>query len=320
MSAKIENLESEINEEEIKPLEEVIVEGDDLDEETEDGSGEDTEESSDGDIANSDEEVFSLEAESPTDEDDELDEEEIAKAPKWAKNLRKQTAIQSKKNKEQNEKIKELQAIVDSKNVPAVDETAPVLGKRPNVEDYEYDAEAFNVALDKWIEQKQKVDAYSSKIRNVEEKAKEEWKTKENRYYELKSKLRSDSVSEEEINEYEKKALSILSDSQQRVIVEDCDNPALVIANLGKYPEKLREFAGNKKLISFAVAVAKFETKVGDKRERKRKAPSPEVIPKSTSTSKGVSAEEQRLEREAVKTGNRTKLINYRQKQRIKGK
>ena len=313
MSAEIENLESEINEEEIKPSEEVIVTDDDLDEETEDGSGEDADESSDGDIENSDEEVFSLEAESPTDEDEELDEEEIAKAPKWAKNLRKQTAIQSKKNKEQNEKIKELQAIIDSKNVPVVDETAPVLGKRPNVDDHEYDADAFNVALDKWIEQKQKVDTYNQKVKFAEEKAKEEQKVKLNRYDELKSKLRSDLLSEEDIVEYEKKAMSILSPAQQQMILDECNNPALVIANLGKHPSELRNLAG-KTPIKFVIGMVKFEEKSVVKRERKRKAPDPESIPKSTSTSTGISAEEKRLEKEAIRTGDRTKLIEFRRK------
>jgi hypothetical protein len=110
-----------------------------------------------------------------------------------------------------------------------------------------------------------------------------------------------------------------LNDVQQAVIVKAADNPALVLYSLGKHPAKLAELSQITDPLKMAAAVARLEG--GLKVMPKRKPPEPEEIASGTaSVSHGKDKELERLEKEAERTGDRTKLIAYKARQKSQAK
>ena len=110
-------------------------------------------------------------------------------------------------------------------------------------------------------------------------------------------------------------AQEVFNVTQQGVILQGADNPALVIYALGKNPKKAADLAQINDPVKFAFAVAKLEKEL--KVTNRKAAPAPErVIQGSGRVSGAVDSTLERLRAEAEKTGNYTKVLQYkRQKQ-----
>ena len=98
---------------------------------------------------------------------------------------------------------------------------------------------------------------------------------------------------------------------QQGMIVQGAENPALLVYALGKNPKKAKELASITDPVKFAFAVAKLETNL---KVTKRKASSrPESKINGTGRPSGsVDNTLDRLRAEAEKTGNYTKVSQYK--------
>ena len=85
----------------------------------------------------------------------------------------------------------------------------------------------------------------------------------------------------------------------------------------GKNKKKLEELSSIKDPVKFAFAVAKVEAQL--KVTNKKRIPKPETTIKSSGGSaSAVDSTLERLREEALKTGNMTKLHEYKRKQRNK--
>lgn len=246
----------------------------------------------------SDEVVVSIGEEAPP-------AEEEQRAPEWVRELRKA-------NREKERRIRELEARLQT---TAQTENKPVaLGPKPKLEEFDYDADRFEQALDAWHDRKRQHDLQTEMVRQAELQQHQAWQAKLDSYSKAKAELR--------VRDYEDAeaiAQEVFNVTQQGVILQGAENPALVIYALGKNPKKAAELAKNTDPVKFAFAVAKLEKEL--KVTNRRAAPAPERVIQGTGRVSGaVDSTLERLREEAARTGNMTKVIQYKAQRRAASK
>lgn len=269
-----------------------------------------------------DEEVTgSQEEESSEEEDDEdgvivtigdekppVEDEEEKTAPKWVKDLRKQT-------KEQAKRIRELEQEREAAKSSAVPKV-PELGPKPTLDDCDYDAEEFETRLTAWHDRKRQVEQAKADEQKQIEAQQQEWQGRLTTYAKAKEGLKV-----RDFDDAESTVLSTLSVTQQGIIVQGADNSALVVYALGKNPAKAKELAGITDAVKFAFAIAKLETQL-KVQAKSKSAPAPEgkIRGGGAAISGSVDSNLERLRAEAEKTGDYSKVTQYRKQQREKQK
>jgi hypothetical protein len=226
--------------------------------------------------------------------------EEHTPAPEWVKELRKT-------NRELQRQNRELQGRLQA----APPETKPVvIGNKPKLEDHDYDADKYEEALANWFERKRQADDANAKQEAEVMNQQKAWQAKLDGYGKAKAELRV-----KDFEDAEEVAQQVFSITQQGVLLQGADNPALVVYALGKNPAKAKELAEIKDPVKFAFAVAKLEKDL--KVTNRRQAPAPERIVSGTGRSSGaVDSTLERLREDAARTGNMTKVIAYKAQKR----
>ena len=254
------------------------------------GEDQDTE-SNEGD---SDEVIVSIGEEAPP-------PEEQTHAPEWVRELRKT-------NRELQRQNRELQGKLQS---TAQTETKPVvLGKKPSLEEHDYDADKFEAALADWFERKRQADEAPAKQEAEVMNQQKAWQAKLDGYGKAKAELRV-----KDFEDAEAVAQELFNITQQGVVLQGADNPALVIYALGKNPKKAKELSDIKDPVKFAFAVAKLEKEL--KVTNRKAAPPPERVVSGTGRVSGaVDSTLERLREEAARTGNMTKVVQYKAQKR----
>jgi desulfoferrodoxin (superoxide reductase-like protein) len=278
-------------EDEGRSTEQTTDEQQSIDDQSEDQSTEDGE-------GDSDEVIVSIGEEAPP-------PEEQTHAPEWVRELRKT-------NRELQRQNRELQGKLQS---TAQTETKPVvLGKKPSLEEHDYDADKFEAALADWFERKRQADESNAKQEAEVMNQQKAWQAKLDGYGKAKAELRV-----KDFEDAEAVAQELFNITQQGVVLQGADNPALVIYALGKNPKKAKELSDIKDPVKFAFAVAKLEKEL--KVTNRRAAPPPERIVSGTGRVSGaVDSTLERLRAEAEKTGNMTKVIQYKAQKRAASK
>jgi desulfoferrodoxin (superoxide reductase-like protein) len=227
--------------------------------------------------------------------------EEQTHAPEWVRELRKTNRELQRQNRELQNKLQ----------TTAQTETKPVvLGVKPKLEDHDYDADKFEAALADWFERKRQADEANARQEAEVMNQQKAWKAKLDGYGKAKAELRV-----KDFEDAEAVALELFNITQQGVMLQGADNPALVVYALGKNPKKAKELSDIKDPVKFAFAVAKLEKEL--KVTNRRAAPAPERIVSGTGRSSGaVDSTLERLREEAARTGNMTKVIQYRAQKR----
>ena len=230
---------------------------------------------------------------------------EEPRAPDWVRELRKSHRELQRKNKE-------LEAKLSSQSV--VPASVPTLGKKPTLEDHDYDAEKFEASLADWYERKRQVDEAAAKARIAEEEQKKSWQSKLDAYGKAKTELKVRDF--EDAEDVTQQALDV---TQQGIVLQGADNPALLVYALGKNPKKAAELGAIKDPVKFAFAVAKLEKDL--KVTQRKSAPPPErVVQGNAGTSGSVDSSLDKLRAEAERTGDYTKVMRYKAQMRAKGK
>lgn len=251
----------------------------------------------DADVEGDDDEVtITIGDTQPAPEDD-------GKAPPWVRELRKQ-------NKEKDRVIRELQGKLAAKEpVPA----AVVVGEKPTLESCGYDAEKFESDLEGWHERRRQAESQREDEERKERTARETWQQRLQTYDQAKSKLKvRDFASAEDA------VSATFSTVQQGIILSGADKPEVVIYALGKNPAKAKELAAITDPVKFSFAVAKLETQL---KVARRQAPEPEIVPRGGSGGAGAAVVDNQLERlrlEAEKTGDYSKVHEFKQQLRAK--
>lgn len=221
--------------------------------------------------------------------------EEQARAPDWVRDLRKA-------NREKDRRIRELEARISQ---PAASQPE-TLGPKPTLSGMDYDEEKFSAALDAWHDRKRAIDARAAQAEQQQAAAQQAWQAKLDAYSRAKAALKV-----RDFDDAEGVAQDTLSATQQGVIVNGADNPALVVYALGSNPKKAKELAAITDPVKFAFAVAKLETQL--KIAPKKSAPPPERVVRGSSgiVAGGTDATLERLQAQADKTGDRTQVAAY---------
>ena len=235
--------------------------------------------------------------------DEEPPAEEEVRAPEWVRDLRKA-------NREKERRIRELEAKLQTSTQP---ENKPVtLGAKPKLEDFDYDADSFEQALDAWHDRKRQHDIEMDKVRQAEQQQQQAWQERLDSYSRAKAELKV-----RDYDDAEAVAQEVFNVTQQGVMLQGADNPALVIYALGKNPKKAAELAKISDPVKFAFAVAKLEKEL--KITNRKAATSPErVISGNARSSGSVDSNLDRLRAEAERTGDMTKVIAYKRQLREK--
>jgi len=230
--------------------------------------------------------------------------EEQAHAPEWVRELRKSHRELQRQNRE-------LQAKLQVQPT----ETKPVsIGTKPKLEDHDYDADKYEEALTSWFERKRQADDVNAKQEAEVMNQQKAWQAKLDGYGKAKAELRV-----KDYEDAEAVAQEVFSITQQGVMLQGADNPALVVYALGKNPKKAKELAEIKDPVKFAFAVAKLEKEL--KVTNRKAAPAPERIVSGTGRSSGaVDSTLERLREDAARTGNMTKVIQYKAQKRTASK
>ena len=227
--------------------------------------------------------------------------EEPAHAPEWVRELRKTNRELQRQNRELQSKLQ----------TTTITETKPVtLGPKPKLEDHDYDADQFETALANWFERKRQADEANAKQEAEVMNQQKAWQAKLDGYGKAKAELRV-----KDFEDAEAVAQELFNVTQQGVMLQGADNPALVVYALGKNPKKAQELATIKDPVKFAFAVAKLEKDL--KVTNRKAAPPPERVVSGTGRVSGaVDSTLERLREEAARTGNMTKVIQYKAQKR----
>ena len=236
------------------------------------------------------EDVVTIAGESPA------PEEEEKQAPEWVRNLRKSYRELQREKRELEEKLKAVS--------PATEQSPVVLGRKPTLEGCDYDSDKFESELADWFERKRQADEAEAKQRARQQAEQESWQKKLETYTQSKTGLK---VSD--FQDAEETVLETLSVTQQGIILQGAQNPAVLVYALGKNPNKAKELAGITDPVQFAFAVAKLETQLS---VTKKQAPPPEKRINGNGSLGTSSAQLDRLREEAARTGDFTKVIAFK--------
>lgn len=255
------------------------------------------------------EEVLGDEPEEDADEEevtvsigDEEDEqpEEAEPAPGWVRDLRKQYREEKKRTKELEAKLAEREATAK----PAE------LAKKPTLEGHDFDTAKYEESLAAWYEQKRERDAQEAALKAEEQEAEKAWHEKLKGYQEAKTNLKAKNY-----DDAEEVVQDTLSVTQQGMILQGAENPALLVYALGSRPNLAKKLAAISDPVKFAFAVAKLETQVTI--QKKKASTSPERVVTGTGRASGaVDNTLERLRAEAEKTGDFTAVRAYKKKMR----
>lgn len=228
------------------------------------------------------------------------EEEETERAPEWVRDLRKQYREEKRRNKELQE---QLAATTGATKVAE-------LGQKPTLEAADYDTERYEKELAAWYDRKRKHDEAEAARQAEAETAEREWKQKLEGYQSAKATLKV-----RDYDDAEEVVQDAFTVTQQGMILQGADNPALLVYALGKNPKRAKELASIKDPVKFAFAVARLETQL---KVTKRKASSkPEPTISGTGRPSGsVDSTLERLRKDAEKTGDYSKVYAYKQRQK----
>jgi len=222
-------------------------------------------------------------------------------AAAWAR-LRKEAAAAKAE-------ASELKRKLDSQGQVA---TAPNPGEKPTLESCDYNPEVFEAKLDAWktaVAQKAQADQAAT---IAAQKAQETWAQRRSVYSRSKEELARQLPAYEELETVVRGALN---PSQQDVIIHVAENPARVVAALGQNPKLAQEFGETMDPILLASKIARLEARINVK--KKTPIPPPEKkVGGSGPTSGTVDSTLDRLRAEAAKTGDLSKVNEYKRKKR----
>jgi hypothetical protein len=223
-------------------------------------------------------------------------EEEDKGAPNWVKELRK-------KNREDQRRIRELEEQLNSVKGGAPTVDAPP--KRPKLEDFDYDAEEYEKAVDAYVSQKAEYDRKQSERERAAEEEKKAAEARAKTYIDGKAKYPA-----EKMKEAEEEVVGVLPPERQAMILDVADDPALLVYALGQNSETLRKLAEIKSAGRFIKELTKIEMNIKVQAPKAKTPPPPErTISGSGRTPGSAAANLESLKAEAEKSGDYSKYF-----------
>lgn len=281
----IEELQDELEVEDIEQVDDEVIEEQDTDDDNE-PEPEPSEDAQDDDEADSqDDDWLEFSLDEPSDDKDPFAGQE---APEWVKQVRKE-------NRELKRQLKERESQQPEQKA---------LREKPTLDDHDWNDETYEADLEKWYAEK------------AEHEAQVQAEQAKYRQYDERYNADADAVKAKvpNYNEIEQSIVDVLPATKQGLIKIACKNPARVVVALGKSPDKLDELAKMND-VEFAYTLGQMEMQMSNVKRNKAK-PKPKTHSLQGSAGGGADTQLAKLEAEAAKTGDRSKIIAYRKSQR----
>lgn len=192
-----------------------------------------------------------------------------------------------------------------------------VVGDKPTLDEYEWDADKFEAALDAWKER-------DRQAKDRERAQTDEAQARNHAFERSVSTYRGKAaqLGVRDFDACEEAVKSVLPELLQSAVIQYASDPAKVVYALGKHPGRLAALAAEPDPIKFVLAINELERNL--KVVNRRKPPEPEAdsiqrgsAPVSRDNSDKKLAE---LEKEADRTGDRSKIIAFKRAQKEKAK
>lgn len=187
------------------------------------------------------------------------------------------------------------------------------VGPKPKLEDFEYDEAKYDDALLAWNTESAKAKDAEKAEQTQRETANRSWQQDLQAFENGKSDL-----GVKDFDASEEAVVSTMSQVQQAVIVKAASTPqaaAKIVYALGKHPDRLKALAAIEDPIKLAVAIAKLEGQITV--NTRGRAPEPDSkVRGSASLARGEDKVLAKLEAEADRTGDRTKVVQHKRKMR----
>jgi hypothetical protein len=223
------------------------------------------------------------------------------RAPEWVRDLRKSNREKDRKLREQEQEIARLKGTGSS--------TAVVLGEKPTLAGCDYDEPRYEREYADWQARKAQIDEQARTRAAAEEAQQKRWATRVEEVDKAASGLKVKDQDD---------AIAAFEDSfslvQRGIIMggpDDAKTSALLRYALGKNPKKAKELAAISDPVKFVFAVARLESQL--KVTPRKTAPAPDTPVRSgVSGAAAIGDKElQRLQDQADKTGDRSKVAAY---------
>jgi hypothetical protein len=234
-------------------------------------------------------------------------EESDHKNPNLVKDLRKVIKDDKKGKREDAKKIRELSERLESyEKKPDIE-----LGEKPTLESCEYDEGQLETELDSYYGRKNQIDKKKVEAKETEEAINKAWQGTLDEYEVKKTALKAKVNDFDEAEALVKESLSVV---YQGAILQGSKDPALLMLALGKNPQKLKELSSIKDPAKFIWAVATMESQLKTGTRKATTTPEKKVV--GTGSGNSTDSTLAKLEEEADKSGDRSKVIAYKQKQK----
>jgi hypothetical protein len=185
----------------------------------------------------------------------------------------------------------------------------PTLTAKPTLDQYDYDETRFSEAYDKWMEQKEALNRADQAKLDAQREEREALANFQKSYAE-----RSKALGVDDFEEAESEVGAMLNQMQTGLLMRGADDPANLVYALSKSPARLMDLAKIADPVKFTVAIARMELSLATKKTT-RPAPEPRLTSERTGTGfNASSATLDKLRDEAARTGDFTKVVEYKRK------
>ena len=236
------------------------------------------------------------------------EEPEKERAPEWLRAERKRLREQAKELAAQRREIEAEKARLAPPK--------PKLGPKPTREQFDFDDEKHEQALEVWTRQKLEAEAEERRAAEAAKREQEEWGQTVNKYREAKKALPVD-----DFEDAENAVVGALDLVRQNIILAAADKPEALVYALGRDEERLKQVADIKDPIKFAAAIAKLETQLTVTTTKKSPPKPARVVSGGNAPVSGVTDSRlEKLRAEAEKTGDYSAVVAYKREKALKGK
>lgn len=265
-----------------------------LDDEQDIEDGQDDEQDADGEEAESQGDSADDALDFSFDDDgDSSDPFKGQEAPEWVKKVREE-------NRELKRQLKQRESQQFEQQV---------LREKPTLDDHDYDSDAFEQDYAQWLTEKQQVDAQVHAERQKYQQYHERYKADVDA---IKAKA-------PDYDEVELSVVDVLSEQKQGLLQMLVDNPAKVVYALGKNSPAQLERLSKLDDIQFAKQIVLMEQQMSSKtKSRNQNKPKPKTH-ELEGAAGGADTRLAKLEAEADRTGDRSKVAAYKKQLKSKG-
>lgn len=265
-----------------------------LDDEQDIEDGQDDEQDADGEETESQDDSADDALDFSFDDDgDSSDPFRGQEAPEWVKKVREE-------NRELKRQLKQRESQQFEQQV---------LREKPTLDDHDYDSDAFEQDYAQWLTEKQQVDAQVHAERQKYQQYHERYKADVDA---IKAKA-------PDYDEVELSVVDVLSEQKQGLLQMLVDNPAKVVYALGKNSPAQLERLSKLDDIQFAKQIVLMEQQMSSKtKSRNQNKPKPKTH-ELEGAAGGADTRLAKLEAEADRTGDRSKVAAYKKQMKSKG-